>query len=225
MPIRRSAAAVINLLAEENEPEQAREPERPCVTEQERQRTAEQERQHTAERERYHHAPVLEWANVYTCVHRRPWSGAEQEWQSAAAQEWENAAAHHVWCAALSERSRVSILLTQPLERPFLGPVSIPIPRQEWADTISAIIALDKVRSARIHRHDANGLVDWLFDLLGPPGAANDEAEQNTRHGLESTVADEISWAEIDIAIQQFRERIRRMDEGLYQFMLSQEFP
>jgi hypothetical protein len=115
--------------------------------------------------------------------------------------------------------------LIQPLERPYPGPVNIPIPRQEWADAVSAIIAPDEVRSARIRRHDANGLVDWLFDLLGPPGAANDEAEQNTRRGLESTVADEISWAEIDIAVQQFREHIRRMDEGLYQFMLSQEFP
>jgi hypothetical protein len=108
---------------------------------------------------------------------------------------------HQVWCAALSERSRVSILLTQPLERPFPGPVSIPIPRQEWADAVSAIIAPDEVHSARIRHHDANGLVDWLFDLLGPPGAANDKAEQNTRRGLESTVADEISWAEIDIAV------------------------
>jgi hypothetical protein len=58
-----------------------------------------------------------------------------------------------------------------------------------------------------------------------PPGAANDEAEQNARHGLESTIAHEISWEEIDIVVQQFREHIRRMDEGLYQFMLSQEFP
>jgi hypothetical protein len=56
--------------------------------------------------------------------------------------------------------------------------------------------------SARIHRHNANVLVDWLFDFLGPPGAANDEAEQNTRRGLESTIIDEISWAEIDTTAQ-----------------------
>jgi hypothetical protein len=115
--------------------------------------------------------------------------------------------------------------LTQPPERPFSEPVRIPIPCQEWAEAVSAIIALDEVRTARIRRHDANGLVDWFFDLLGPPGAANDEAEQNTYHGLESTIADEISWVEIDIAVQQFREHIRRVDEGMYQFMLTQEFP
>jgi hypothetical protein len=102
MPIRRSAAAIINLLDEENEPEQAEEPERPCA--------AKQERQRSTERERYHHAPVLERANVYTCVHRRPWSGVEQAWQSATAQERENAPAHQVRGAAVSERSRVRIL-------------------------------------------------------------------------------------------------------------------
>ncbi len=160
MPTRLSATFVINLLDEENEPEQAGEQEWQRATEQEQPCATEQKLQHT----------VHERAHLYRRLCRHALCRTEQERPYATAQEQESAATQELRCASLNERACASIL-AQPLDRPLhLAPVRSPIPRQEWVAAISAIIAPDADRAvARVYgTHDANVLVARLGDLLGP---------------------------------------------------------
>ena len=93
-------------------------------------------------------------------------------------------------------------------------PVSTPIPRQEWAEALSAILAPDAnhaVLAPDAHRAvrmgaavrlvrgplDANALVHRLDRLLGP-GVHLGAVEEHGRRILELVISDEIANLELD---------------------------
>ena len=120
-------------------------------------------------------------------------------------------------------------------------PVSNPIPPQEWAEALSAVLAPDAghailaldargaVRMGATVRivHgllDANALVGRLDRLLGP-GVHLGAVEEHGRRILELVISDEIANLELEIALQMYRERVDRLDERLHEFRQSQELP
>ena len=120
-------------------------------------------------------------------------------------------------------------------------PVSTPIPCQEWAEALSAILAPEAGRAVlapdarravcmgaavRLVRGplDANALVRRLDRLLGP-GLHLSALEQHVRRILEVVISDEIANLELEIALQMYREHVDRLDERLHEFRQSQELP
>ena len=111
-------------------------------------------------------------------------------------------------------------------------PVSTPIPRQEWAQALSAVLAPDTCRAVRVGAAvrlvrgplDANALVRRLDRLLGP-GVHLGAVEEHGRRILELVISDEIANLELEIALQMYRERVDRLDERLHEFRQSQELP
>ena len=118
-------------------------------------------------------------------------------------------------------------------------PVSTPIPRQEWAEALNVVLALDSCHAilapdacctirmgAAVHLVrgplDANALVGRLDRLLGP-GVHLGAVEEHGRHILELVIFDEIANLELEIALQMYRERVDRLDECLHEFRQSQE--
>ena len=120
-------------------------------------------------------------------------------------------------------------------------PVSTPIPRQEWAEALSAVLAPEAAHAVlapdarcairmggvvRLVRGplDANALVRRLDRLLGP-GVHLGAVEEHGRRILELVISDEIANLELEIALQMYRERFDHLDECLQKFRLSQELP
>ena len=120
-------------------------------------------------------------------------------------------------------------------------PVSTPIPRQEWAEALSAVLAPDAgqaVLAPDAHRAvrmghavrlvrglpDANTLEGRLDKLLAP-GVHLGAVEEHRRRILELVISDEIANLELEIALQMYRERVDRLDERLHEFRQSQELP
>ena len=120
-------------------------------------------------------------------------------------------------------------------------PVSTPIPRQEWVEALSAILAPeaghavlapDARRAVRMGDAvrlvrgplDANTLVRRLDRLLDP-GVHLGAVEEHARRILELVISDEIANLELEIALHIYRERVDRLDECLHQFRQSQELP
>ena len=120
-------------------------------------------------------------------------------------------------------------------------PVSTPIPRQEWAEALcailapeadSTILAPDARRTVRMGHAvrliygplDANALVRRLDRLLGP-GVHLGAVEEHGRHILELVISDEIANLELEIALQMYRKRVDRLDECLHENKKSQELP
>ena len=114
-------------------------------------------------------------------------------------------------------------------------PVSTPIPRQEWAEALCAILApetgrailaLDARRAVRLVRGplDANVLVRRLDCLLGA-GVHLGAVEEHGRRILELVISNEIANLELEIALQMYREHVDRLDERLHEFRQSQELP
>ena len=118
-------------------------------------------------------------------------------------------------------------------------PVSTPIPRQEWAHALCAllapeadraILAPDARRAVRMGRAvllvrgllDANALVGRLDRLLGP-GVHLGTVEEHGRRILELVTSDEIANLELKISLQMYRERVDRLDERMHEFRQSQE--
>ena len=116
-------------------------------------------------------------------------------------------------------------------------PVSTPIPRQEWAEPLSAVLAPEAghdvlpsdarcvVRmggSVRLVRGplDANALVHRLDRFLGP-GVHLGTVEEHGHRILELVISDEIANLELEIALQMYRERVDRLDERLHEFRQS----
>ena len=99
-------------------------------------------------------------------------------------------------------------------------PVSTPIPRQEWVEALSAVLAPDARRvvcmgcAVRLVRGplDANALVDRLERLLGL-GVHLGVVEEHGRRILEVVISDEIANLELKITLQMYRERVDRSDE------------
>ena len=120
-------------------------------------------------------------------------------------------------------------------------PVSTPIPRQEWAEALSAvlapeagraILAPDARRAVRMRADirlvrgplDANALVHRPDRLLGPSvhlGAV----EEHGRRILELVIFDEIANLELEITLRMYREHVVRLDERVHKFRQSQELP
>ena len=111
-------------------------------------------------------------------------------------------------------------------------PVSTPIPRQEWAEALSVVLAPDARRpirmgcAVRLVRGplDANALVGRLDRLLGP-GVHLGIVKEHGRRILELVISDEIANLELEIALQMYRERVDHLDERLHEFRESQELP
>ena len=111
-------------------------------------------------------------------------------------------------------------------------PVSTPIPRQEWAEALSAVLAPDARRAVRMGAAirlvrsplDANALVRRLNHLLGR-GVHLGAVEEHGRRILELVISDEIANLELKIALKMYRERVDRLDERLHEFRQSQELP
>ena len=120
-------------------------------------------------------------------------------------------------------------------------PVSTPIPCQEWAEALCAVLALEvgRVVLALDARHavcmgravrlvrgplSANTLVGRL-DCLPGPGVHLGAVEEHGRRILELVISDEIANLELEIALQMYRERVDRLDERLHEFRQSQELP
>ena len=120
-------------------------------------------------------------------------------------------------------------------------PVSSPIPCQECAEDVCALIAseagriilaLDASRAVcmghaacLVYRPlDANALVTRVERLLGP-GVHLGVVEEHGRHILEVVISDEIANLELEIVLQMYRERVDRLDERLHEFRQSQELP
>ena len=103
-------------------------------------------------------------------------------------------------------------------------PVSTPIPRQEWAEALNAVLAPDARRAVRLVRGplDANALVRRLDRLLGP-GVHLGAVEEHGHRILEVVISNEIANLELEIALQMYRERVDRLDERLHEFRQSQE--
>ena len=117
--------------------------------------------------------------------------------------------------------------------------VITPIPRQEWAEALSAVLAPDAghavlapdarrtvrigvtIRLVRVPL-DANALVRRLDRLLGP-GVHLGVVEEHGCRILELVISDEIANLEFGIALQMYRERVDRLDERLHEFRQSQE--
>ena len=120
-------------------------------------------------------------------------------------------------------------------------PVNTLIPRQEWVEALSAVLALEAGRAvlapdARRAVHmgaavclvhgllDANALVRRLDHLLGP-GVHLGAVEEHGHRILELVISDEIANLELEVALQMYRERVDRLDERLHEFRQSQELP
>ena len=114
-------------------------------------------------------------------------------------------------------------------------PVSTPIPRQEWAEALYAVLATeagrvvlspDARRAVRLVRSllGANASVGRLDRLLGP-GVHLGAVEEHGRRILERVISDEIANLELEIALQMYCERVDRLDERLHEFRQSQELP
>ena len=120
-------------------------------------------------------------------------------------------------------------------------PISTPIPRQEWAEALCAvlvpeagraILAPDARCAVRMGRAvclvrgplDANALVGRLDRLLGL-GVHLGVVEEHGRRILELVSSDEIANLELEIALQMYREHVDRLDERLHEFRQSQELP
>ena len=156
---------------------------------------------------------------------RDRWSTAERE-------------ARH---AAQQERIIGACLLSTGHRNWGTRPVSTPIPRQEWAEALSAVLAPEAGHAvlapnarraicmgAVVHLArgllDANALVRRLDRLLGP-GVHLGAVEEHGRRILELVISDEIANLELEIALQMYRERVDRLDERLHEFRQSQELP
>ena len=120
-------------------------------------------------------------------------------------------------------------------------PVNTPIPRQEWAEALSAVLPPEAGRAihASDDHHavrmgatvrlvcgplDANALVRRLDRLLGP-GVHLGAVEEHGRRILELVISNEIANLELEITLQMYRERVDRLDERLHEFRQSQELP
>ena len=156
---------------------------------------------------------------------RDRWSTAEREARRAAQQE-----RIHRRLPAVDTASQLGT-----------RPVSTAIPRQEWAEALSAVLAPEAgctvlAPNARRAVHmgfavrlvrgplDANALVRRLDRLLGP-GVHLGAVEEHGRRILELVISDEIANLELEIALQMYRERVDRLDERLHEFKQSQELP
>ena len=120
-------------------------------------------------------------------------------------------------------------------------PVSTPIPRQEWAEALStvlapevdrAVLAPDARRAVRMGVAvrlvrgplDVNALVRTLDRLLGP-GVHLGAVQEHGRCILELVISDEIANLELEIALQMYHKHVDCLDEHLHEFKQSQELP
>ena len=111
-------------------------------------------------------------------------------------------------------------------------PLSTPVPRQEWAEALCAVLAPDARRVVRIGRVvrlvrgllDANALVGRLDSLFGP-GVHLGAVEEHGCHILELVISVEIANLELESMLQMYREHVSRLDECLHEFRQSQELP
>ena len=120
-------------------------------------------------------------------------------------------------------------------------PVSTPIPRQEWAEALNAVLApeadhavlapdarhaIRMGRAIRLVRDplDADALVARLDCLLGL-GVHLGAVEEHGHRILELVISDEIANLELEIALQMYRERVDHLDECLHESRQSQELP
>ena len=181
---------------------------------------AQHDRWRAAEQARHVRADRLRLA-----ARRDRWSAAEREGRRAAQQE-----RIHRRLPAVDTVSQLGTRL-----------VSTPIPRQEWAEALSAVLAPDvghavlapdarrAVRMGVAVRLvcgplDANALVRRLDRLLGP-GVHLGAVEEHGHCILELVIFDEIPNLELEIALQMYRERVDCLDERLHEFRQSQELP
>ena len=113
-------------------------------------------------------------------------------------------------------------------------PVSTPIPRQEWIEALSAILAPEVGRAVlamdarravcmgatvRLVRGplDANALGRRVDRLLGL-GVHLGAVEDHGRRILEVVFSDEIANLELEIELQMYREHVDRLEERLHEF-------
>ena len=135
-------------------------------------------------------------------------------------------------CAAQQQRIHRRLPVVDTSSQLGTRPVSTPIPRQEWAEALSAVLAPDGRRAVRMGAAvrlvcgplDANALVRRLDRLLGP-GVHLGAVEEHGRRILELVISDEIANLELEIALQMYRERFDHLDECLHEFMQRQELP
>ena len=90
-------------------------------------------------------------------------------------------------------------------------PVSTPIPRQEWAETLSAILAPEAGRA--VLAPDARRAV-----CVGA-------IEEHGRRILELVISDEIANMEFEITLQMYHEHVERLDKRMHEFRQRQELP
>ena len=143
--------------------------------------------------------------------------------------------------AAPQERIHRRLSAVDRASRLGTRPVSTPIPRQEWTEALSVVLAPEAGRAVlapdarcavrmgatiRLVRGllDANELVRRLDRLLGP-GVHLGAVEKHGRRILELVISKEIANLELEIALQMYRERVDSLDERLQEFRQSQELP
>ena len=243
MPTHQSAASAINHVDEENE-QVPRPVEAEALPSADRvEQTFGAWRLSAADQDRHASADRLQ----LTAQHDR-WGAAEQarrvcadRLRLAARRDHWSAAEREARRAAQQERIHRRLPAVDTASQLGTRPVSTPIPRQEWAEALSTVLAPEAgcvvlapnarraVRMGATVRLvcgpvDANTLVRRLDRLLGP-GVHLGAVEEHGHRILELVISDEIANLELEIVLQMYRERVNRLDERLHEFRQSQELP